>query len=480
MEKVYSEWMKIDLHIHSDFSRKTKTNDYKGSFSIEKLYSKLVHEKVEIFSITDHNILNLDAYREYYEKHNLVEDPLLLTGVELDIEGTNKTFHSLLIFNCCDFMGTKKIHDKLENKYSEKGCDIFNRKLDFNDIITLFDDQDFFFIPHAGNTSSIIDGYRDDLEVAQKMLILLQSPLEKVKEKKRQIYNEGFDHMLDKAFQNKNDFAYIEFSDNHFIDRYPCAHMGDRGDHDFYYVKGSKNYETLRLAFIDPKSRIKSSIDYREISIPRDFVSALEIGGNKLLNETKLVFSPHLNVIIGGRSSGKSLLMDIMNRSIDTLNSNKKYDDAIKDSSITISSNYDAEAKQKTHVNSDILQINQGDIVNYFENNQLSDLAKKAGKISKYNEAKKIFEDIKAELSNNINSLQNIYSELFSLNIDKKWVIHNHTIQKLLTADYQLKFDKDVISEKIYTSEQFDKTNETITDIKNKIIELKKINDTKI
>lgn len=30
---------------------------------------------------------------------------------------------------------------------------------------------------------------------------------------------------------------------------------------------------------------------------PRDFVSTLEIGGNKLLNETKLVFSPHLNVI---------------------------------------------------------------------------------------------------------------------------------------------------------------------------------------
>lgn len=474
MQKVYSDWMKIDLHIHSDFSRKTKNDDYKGTFTIEKLYSKLIKENVEIFSITDHNILNLEAYKEYFEKHNSDDDPLLLTGVELDIEGTNKTFHSLLIFNCCDYEGTKKINDKLEKKYSVNACDIFKRKLNFNDIITLFDDQDFFFIPHAGNTSSIIDGYKDDIAVAQKMLILLQSPLEKVNEKKRQIYNEGFDLKLDKAFQNKNDFAYIEFSDNHFVEGYPCNHMGDRGIHKFYYVKGSKNYETLRLSFIDPKSRIKSSAEYNDLCKPRDYISTLEIGKNKLLNETKLLFSPHLNVIIGGRSSGKSLLMDIMNRSIDTLNSKAKYETAIKDSMLKISSKYDAETKEKTHINSDILQINQGDIVNYFEDNQLCDLAKKAGKIEKYNEAKKIFEEIKTSLSNDISELQNTYLNLHSLNIDKKFILHNITIQHLLKTDYQLNFDKDIILKKIYTSEQFDKTNQIIIEIEKQILEFKK------
>lgn len=41
MSKLYSDWLKIDLHIHTDFSRKTKNNDYKGVFFIDSLYNKL-------------------------------------------------------------------------------------------------------------------------------------------------------------------------------------------------------------------------------------------------------------------------------------------------------------------------------------------------------------------------------------------------------------------------------------------------------
>ncbi len=32
--KKFSDWFKVDLHIHSDFSKKTKTNDYQGNFDI--------------------------------------------------------------------------------------------------------------------------------------------------------------------------------------------------------------------------------------------------------------------------------------------------------------------------------------------------------------------------------------------------------------------------------------------------------------
>ena len=68
--KKYSDWFKVDLHIHTDFSKTTKTNDYQGNFDINLLKQKLVENDVKLFSLTDHNIINVDAYREYYNTYS--------------------------------------------------------------------------------------------------------------------------------------------------------------------------------------------------------------------------------------------------------------------------------------------------------------------------------------------------------------------------------------------------------------------------
>lgn len=474
MSKLYSDWLKIDLHIHTDFSKKTKNNDYRGVFCIDTLYNKLKEHDVSIFSLTDHNIVNLDAYKEYYEKYNSDTDPLLLAGVELDILGSSTTYHSLLIFNCHDYDGVKAIHDSLEAKYNDKSCDIFNRKLTFDDIICAFDELDYFFIPHAGNTSSIIDAFKGDIAAAQKMLILLQSPMEKVQEKRRQIYNEHFDKRLSEAFRNKEDFAYLEFSDNHNIERYPCRHMGDQGDHEFYYIKGSKNYETLRLSFIDPKSRIKTTQELQEIKMPRDYLSVLNIKGNTLLKDKILSFSPHLNVIIGGRSSGKSLLMDILNRSIDVLESEDKYNTAIEGATTTVSSSLDAMPKAVTHLNTDILQINQGAIANYFERNELSSLARKVGKFEEYQIARAKFTEIHTELDKRISHLHQVYEDVYEIKPDQAIILHNNSIDKLLNSEYHLKVNKDKLIELTISLEKFNETIEVVEDIEVLISKLKK------
>lgn len=134
------------------------------------------------------------------------------------------------------------------------------RKLTFEELSQIFFGEDFFFIPHAGNTQSIVAAHgKDEIEDAQKMVILMQSALEKVsKEETRQIYDIGFDKKKPVEHRAKKDIAYINFSDNHNINKYPCKHKGITGNHEFYYMKGSKNYETIRLAFIDPESRIMS------------------------------------------------------------------------------------------------------------------------------------------------------------------------------------------------------------------------------
>lgn len=441
MENKYSVWQKIDLHIHTDWSKKTKDDDYRGDFSVQMLHEKLKQQEVEIFSLTDHNIINLPAYKEYYETYHSESDPLLLIGIELDIERTDKTYHSLLIFNRSGYEYAEEISGRLERKFREKGLDLKQRKLTIDEIIEILPEDDFFFIPHAGNTAGIVDAYKGEIEEAQKMLILFQSPLEKVPEKSKQIYNQNFDKVLIEAFRNKDDYAYIEFSDNHNIQKYPCKHKGDNGDHEFYYIKGSKNYETLRLAFIDPKSRIKSSSEFLNINQTRNYIQSLDIKSSPYIADSTLDFSPHLNVIIGGRSSGKSLLMDILNRSIDQLDKNAKYDFIEEGLDLGIKSKFDESYKEKTSIETSIIQINQGDIVNYFENSKLEDLARKTDKIEQYNQAKENFRLKKAELESRINDLHRGYKRSFEVGVSKNIIIHNHAIDKYLSNEFLFKED---------------------------------------
>jgi hypothetical protein len=452
MDNVFSDWNKVDLHIHTDWSKKTKNNDYCGSFSISKLHEKLIENDVGLFSLTDHNIFNLPAYKEYYTNYSNVKDPILLPGIELDIEGSSRVYHTLLVFNYKTYEDVEKISKRLEEKYTEKGLSLKDRKVTFDEVINIIPDDDFFFIPHAGNTASIVGGYKSNIEEAQKMLILLQSPMEKVPEKRRQIYNEGFDRILYEAFRNKDDYAYIEFSDNHNIENYPCTNKGGKGNHAFYYIKGSKNYETLRLAFIDPKSRIKSSIAYANINQPRNYIEALKIEENESLKKNVLYFSPHLNAIIGGRSSGKSLLLDLLSRCIDKIDSDDKYRQIETGLTIKIKSKHDGSFKDITSIDSSIIKIKQGDIVNYFENNKLEELAKKTGNINIYNEKKNQFALKKNKIEDSIEELIGKYKNLSDLNITRKYILHDRTIQKALSSEFLFKINFDNIGKECTSS----------------------------
>ena len=456
IRRKYSDWLKIDLHIHTDWSKRTKENDYKGNFSVDTLHQKLTENEVNIFSLTDHNIINVDAYKEYYENYNSEDDPLLLIGVELDIKINERTYHSLLIFNYSDVDCANLISDKLERKYKSKKVNEKNRNLSIHEIVELFPDDDFFFIPHAGNTKSIVDGYKGNIEDAQKMVLLMQSALEKVKEKAKQKYNDGFDDLLQNAFKSKNDLPYINFSDNHNISRYPYSYKGENSskNHEFYYIKGSKSYETLRLAFIDPKSRIKSTEEYGKINHHNNIIEKLKIEANDVLNNYEFEFSPHLNVIIGGRSSGKSLLMSLFSNKIDKLESNDKYDKIVNDAEILIKSKDDSEYKSTTSVTSDLTYINQGDIVNYFEDNKLENLSKSADKSEEHAQAKGMFRIHKAQMLSLISELNNSYKNAYDIGENKKYVLHKRTIDNILSKEFILKLNYEMLKE------EFDKSSD--------------------
>src|SRR5690606_8272845 len=129
----YSDWFKIDLHIHTDKSNLIKQNDYDGPFDMNVLKNKLIENNVKVFSLTDHNIINVKAYEDYYSNFK-DGDPILYLGCEFDIkvdqfDGTFLTYHTLLIFNESSIEKVKEVDNIIEEHFRTNGISNKDRTL---------------------------------------------------------------------------------------------------------------------------------------------------------------------------------------------------------------------------------------------------------------------------------------------------------------------------------------------------------------
>ena len=163
----FSKWLKIDLHIHSKESNKTKINDYDGTeYTADQLISTLEKEKINIFSITDHNTLNVQLYKQLENKRQELIDRNMnfLVGAELDIKDKeifDKEFHCLFFFN------TDNLSDlEIENKADIiKGFYLDNNIPNLRDIFEKMQKskiRNFILIPHYNNKNKGIKENKSD------------------------------------------------------------------------------------------------------------------------------------------------------------------------------------------------------------------------------------------------------------------------------------------------------------------------------
>lgn len=440
--KKYSDWFKVDLHIHTDSSKRTKQNDYQGAFDINTLKQKLIDNDVKLFSMTDHNIINVEAYKDYISNYK-EGDPKLLIGCEFDIEvpesGKTETYHSLIIFEKDQIEDVLEISGKIEKIFKDKGMEEYDRRITIDDLYQNFNGYEYFFIPHAGNSKSIVDVYKKhDITSCQQMVLLMPSAFEKVPEKYKQIYNEGFDKLKTLDFKEKDDIPYINFSDNHNCNKYPCTNKNGE-DHQFYCIKGQPSFESIRFAFIDPESRIKKFSEVLSLRRVDNYIERVSLGGNDKIKDVVLDFSPNLNVIIGGRSSGKSLLFSILGAKINIKKNHlSKYKD-FGTESIFIKSKVDIDFKETiSYNNNEVIYINQGDIVNYFENNSLKDLISESDKGELYQEKLQDFRREKLHLETIINNFIDSYSNLLNSQ-NNAFIVYSQDIKSILDDNYIIK-----------------------------------------
>ncbi len=97
-------------------------------------------------------------------------------------------------------------------------------------------------------------------------------------------------------------------SDGKSLDNVACTNnLGCR----FSRIKmSSPSIESLRQAFLDPESRI--CMEPQPPQVTHTHIQSIEISSTKFLQDQTVVLSPHLNCLIGGRGSGKSMLFESM------------------------------------------------------------------------------------------------------------------------------------------------------------------------
>lgn len=266
---------KIDFHIHTVATDK----DAAFVFDLGKFQEYTDAMSIDAVAVTNHNMFDLEQFNEIAEN---LENVVVFPGIEIDFEGG----HLLLISennNLDDFnQKCESIKDEFEN-----GNQITIDKLNevFGDL------NDYLLIPHYEKRpkvrQSAIDSLKENIFTGE-----VQSPKK-----------------FHRAVKDTNSLAPVVFSD---------ARISDDLDADKYQGRHTfitTNSDSLTLSEIKAALRDKNKV-FLSNTGKHEFFQVFSDGQE---------LSSNLNVIIGGRSSGKTHLLDKLRDIFDVEEKSIKY-----------------------------------------------------------------------------------------------------------------------------------------------------------
>ena len=308
-ERILREPHVWDLHIHTPLGTPTKKN-YDGE-SNQVFISKLIEiynnapHRIGMISFTDHNQINVEAYNLFREKSAIA----IIPGIEMDVylsESFKDSKHVIFYFDESELDRLDSLNTLITDYIKEQ-----NNRVSFDLFIThlLAHKKQFAISPHAFKQGKRgIDREWIDPESSYSGITGFsglffpfweaagKSEICKAQEFLQSEYNESSTEQSVIAFSDSSDYekikGYIEKPHQYFL----CL----------------DSYKGLLLAGSD-SSRIIKEYENRPTSNPSEKIKSIRIkkepkNGNN--NYTNIELSDRLNVIIGGRGKGKSVLLD--------------------------------------------------------------------------------------------------------------------------------------------------------------------------
>lgn len=320
MKPIYT-----DLHIHTSQDADNLNDEYNVEMLINKIedYAKT---KNYIISFTDHNVINKKAYLELFK--NKIS---FIVGVELHIRNYDEcpAYHCHFYFDFDEY----KTEEDLSKNIEVLNCilkDLYPKKMvsdadeipKLEDVVKKFDSYDFIVLPHGGQShrrfnESIKKGVKFDTVV------------------ERGIYFNQFDGFTsrsnkgledtEKYFKKLGIYSFtnlITCSDNYNPEVYPKAKGEGEEKYIPTWIMAESTFQGLRLS-LSERTRLFYQKD--EPSFSEDYVKSCSLIND--LIDIEVDFTPGLNVIIGGSSSGKTLLIDALYNKLtnSVINENNPY-----------------------------------------------------------------------------------------------------------------------------------------------------------
>lgn len=284
-----SEWRKWDLHLHTASSYDYK---YKASDADAILIGKLREFEISAVAITDHFLIDKNRI---INLKKLAPEIQFFPGVELRTDKGSSNIHVILIFSnemdldilCSDFDYFKRYNSKA----SESDETIF---WDYKEIVEFAKKRNAIISVHAGSKSSGLDDKISNSLPHSQAIKRDYSDTVDIFEMGKEKDCEGY---ITHVFPVIGEKPLIISSDNHDARNYD--------DSKCLWIKGDLTFEGLKQILFEPRERIylgKLPPDQKSDYMLIDYI---EFEGDE-----RIYFNSGLNAIIGGRSTGKSTLLN--------------------------------------------------------------------------------------------------------------------------------------------------------------------------
>ena len=338
-----SEWRKWDLHIHTP---ETKLSDkYKskleGSDVWDAYCEKIETSDVSVFGITDY--FSVDNYKklvsEFYKKYPK-SNKVFFPNVEFRTADKNKDgehiqFHIV-------FSNQNKVVDKIDgfltrlplistddiNLTSKYCSDTDLNEIGYNKAMVRLEDtisklkenfteNDYIVIGLSSGYGSLRPGKNDTRggeyakEIDKKCGMFFGSSRDTNfylnKESGREQFN-----LIPKPVLNGSDCHSFDDMDNKLGKKYEKKDRnGSICDYsEITWIKADPTFEGLKQIIYEPEERVRIQDEKPDIKEDKEIIDKVKFISpvNKFSNE-EIYLNPNLNVIIGGKSSGKSILL---------------------------------------------------------------------------------------------------------------------------------------------------------------------------
>lgn len=294
-----SEWRRWDLHLHTASSY---DYEYNATDSDEILVQKLQDNNVVAAAITDHFVIDKDRIANL---KSLAPDIVFFPGVELRTDKGDTNIHVILIFSDTVNLDVL-VEDFNVFKRSAKNYDD-NEKIywDYNAIVDFAKQHDALISVHAGRkTNGVDDRISNSLphnqavkeEYATTISMFEMGQLRDCDEYKKYVFPDiGVKPM-------------VIGSDNHDARNYSPVNK--------LWIKADVTFNGLKQIIYEPEERVCISDTKPECKPAYYVIDKVVLDDAEFSNEP-IYFNDKLTCIIGGKSTGKSILLHNMAKAID-------------------------------------------------------------------------------------------------------------------------------------------------------------------